>query len=786
MLTKFRHIKNFAVFKECDWDTSIRDKGNNIAILKKLNIIYGRNYSGKTSLSRIIRSLETGVKHPKYLDSSYEFSHTNGGSLSDKNLSACPYTVRVYNKDFLDENLKWLSNPDGSIKPFTILGEKNIEIENEIAKNEKMLGSIKEKIGLHWDSFCKASEHRELEDKVQRKKRELDDKLREKANTDIKQNPIYRNINYNIGTIKSDIATIGIDKTSILSAEQKSELTLSLTEESKDIIDFQLSIDNKLPIYRNAAADLLGRTINPTHITQELLEDPLLEEWVRNGLAHHKHKENCQFCGNTLTAQVWEKLNGHFNKDSENLRDLIDNLIVSIRDEQKRAREFSLPNDAGFYSSLQEKFRDIKSRLTEEVKQYIAALGILITELESRKSDIYKSRCLPDIRQDYKISATIQEIKGVVKAHNFKTSSLSSDQDQARRILRLSEVATFTRDIDYSNKSHEIDRLSGELRQLKIAIEKLNEKSAETLGKISELHNQLQDEHKGAELVNHYLKNHFGHEALQLNATESIDSKVITFSITRNGELAYNLSEGECSLVAFCYFIAKLQDTNTVGKELIIWIDDPISSLDSNHIYFIFSLIENAIAKPIKDPTTSVTTYRYSQLFISTHNLDFLKYLKRISKPKNDNEFFTLERGAESSKIKLMPSYLKRFVTEFNYLFSQIHKCANPHAELEDHDAFYNFGNNLRKFLEAYLFYKYPNNKSNDEKLLLFFGGNDLHTDLTNRVNNELSHLEEIFDRSMRPIEVPEIPKLAKFVLETIQQKDPDQYSALLESIRDT
>ncbi len=482
---------------------------------------------------------------------------------------------------------------------------------------------------------------------------------------------------------------------------------------------------------------------------------------------------------------MWEKLNGHFNKDSENLRDLIDNLIVSIRDEQKRARELSLPNDAGFYSSLQEKFRDIKSRLTEEVKQYIAALGILITELESRKSDIYTSRCLPDIRQDYKISATIQEIKGVVKAHNFKTSSLSSDQDQARRILRLSEVATFTRDIDYSNKSREIDRLSGELRQLKIAIEKLNEKSSEALVKISELHNQLQDEHKGAELVNHYLKNHFGHEALQLNATESIDSKVITFSITRNGELAYNLSEGECSLVAFCYFIAKLQDTNTVGKELIIWIDDPISSLDSNHIYFIFSLIENAIAKPIKDSTTSVTTYRYSQLFISTHNLDFLKYLKRISKPKNDNEFFTLERGAGSSKIKLMPSYLKRFVTEFNYLFSQIHKCANPHAELEDHDAFYNFGNNLRKFLEAYLFYKYPNNKSNDEKLLLFFGGNDLHTDLTNRVNNELSHLEEIFDRSMRPIEVPEIPKLAKFVLETIQQKDPDQYSALLESIRD-
>ena len=63
--------------------------------------------------------------------------------------------------------------------------------------------------------------------------------------------------------------------------------------------------------------------------------------------------------------------------------------------------------------------------------------------------------------------------------------------------------------------------------------------------------------------------------------------------------------------------MAKLQDIKTDGeKPYIIWIDDPISSLDSNHIFFIFSLINSELFEDKK--------LKYKQLFISTHNLDFL------------------------------------------------------------------------------------------------------------------------------------------------------------------
>ena len=193
----------------------------------------------------------------------------------------------------------------------------------------------------------------------------------------------------------------------------------------------------------------------------------------------------------------------------------------------------------------------------------------------------------------------------------------------------------------------------------------------------------------------------------------------------RGGNLANNMSEGERSLVAFCYFMAKLEDTDTKGRDVFVFIDDPVSSLDANHVFFVFSLIENLIAAP-----ATVGHGGYSQLSISTHNLEFLKYLEKLSKPKTGGkEFFCVEVDKRGSKVKSMPRYLRQYVTEFNYLFHQIYKCSMADPG-EEHDCFYNFGNILRKFLEAYLFYRYPCNYegegSHAVRMRKFFGtGNE-------------------------------------------------------------
>jgi wobble nucleotide-excising tRNase len=299
----------------------------------------------------------------------------------------------------------------------------------------------------------------------------------------------------------------------------------------------------------------------------------------------------------------------------------------------------------------------------------------------------------------------------------------------------------------------------------------------------SKLESAAKDESRGADLVNKHVADFFGHDELKLVAEGSAPN--VKFKVQRDGKEAKNLSEGECSLISFCYFIAKLEDEmkdKVKGTQLIIYIDDPISSLDGNHIFFMFSLIESIIAKP----------KNYGQLFISTHNLDFLKYLKRLTIPDGSQQLshFLIERrhkqNDKRSFVTIMPTHIREYVTEFNYLFGQIYEVykevkGDRKAKIDNsYNQFYNLPNNIRKFLECYLFYKFPNNTNPLNNLPRLFDGTV--PTLINRVINEYSHLTYI-DRGWKPIDVDEVEECAKIVIEKIKEKDPDQFAALLESI---
>jgi AAA15 family ATPase/GTPase len=72
MITKFKSINNLAVFQNYFWDSCVCDSTGNVVTFKDINVIYGRNYSGKTTLSRIIRALEKGEISDKYENPEFE------------------------------------------------------------------------------------------------------------------------------------------------------------------------------------------------------------------------------------------------------------------------------------------------------------------------------------------------------------------------------------------------------------------------------------------------------------------------------------------------------------------------------------------------------------------------------------------------------------------------------------------------------------------------------------------------------------------------------------------
>lgn len=174
-------------------------------------------------------------------------------------------------------------------------------------------------------------------------------------------------------------------------------------------------------------------------------------------------------------------------------------------------------------------------------------------------------------------------------------------------------MASFIGDITYDTELARIASLKTDADTANIVFTEAEAEILEQETEVTRLQGQQKDERKGAERVNDLLNHFFGHDGITLEAKDNIENTSVKFEVTRDGKSAYNLSEGECSLIAFCYFIAKLEEPDSKGKDLIIYIDDPISSLDGNHIFFMFSLIESLIAKPIKN-ADGTNNYRYKQL----------------------------------------------------------------------------------------------------------------------------------------------------------------------------
>lgn len=300
-------IDNFGSYKNYTWinrDTEFKD----------INIIYGRNYSGKTTLSRVFKCLENKSLHDDYENQNFCFTLEDNSSIDNNSITTNEFEICVYNTDFVKENLNWLHNQDGTIKPFTILGEANIETEDKINVIVNNLGDKPEdekeepNKGLFFNLWEVKNKFNKSNEKYKDLTTALEFKLKTKANQEMKHNALYKKANYNIKGIKDDIIYIKNNNISLLS-DDTVESNKKLINESikKDIDELPEKKPNFEKLY-NEVKEILTKSIKPSFPIQELLNDSLLQEWVRSGSSLHKEKrDTCAFCGNLIDESTWKK-----------------------------------------------------------------------------------------------------------------------------------------------------------------------------------------------------------------------------------------------------------------------------------------------------------------------------------------------------------------------------------------------------------------------------------------------------------------------------------------------
>lgn len=778
MIEKITNI-NFGIFKNYNWDMNL---GNNTKF-EKINIIYGRNYSGKTTLSRIIRALETKTISEKYENPKFEIQFSSESPetnlITQDNYSTNNDVIRVFNEDFVRENLSFPYSDDGDIKAFALLGKENVELKTTTNKLKAELGNNEEnnKTGLYKDQETKQKECDDAEEKHRIKKKELDDKLTDKA-----RNIGNNTRNYKRNNLEEDINTVLETEYSPLDETKRNNLDILLKESQKETINNIKESTVNFQNLMNKTKLLVEQKIGDTEKIEELVKNAQLNRWVKEGKTIQKGRKTCAFCGNTISDERWSTLDRHFDEEYEKLDKNITNQISLIESEKLKIQTCFAIEEEKFYLHFRDKIKDLKARADLLKKDSDDLFLCLKEQLENKQKFMLDNiNFYPPKDLSADISSFVSYYNQIIEQNNNYGANLAKEQKEAQNQLRLHKVYDFCKTIDYKKQKDLIKEYQLIAEKAKNELDKIKRNISEKEQKIEELNAQMSNEKEGAKKINEYLVNFFDANHLVLDVEKDEDDqndRQVTFSILRDGKRAYNLSEGECHIIAFCYFMAKLNEIE--NKKPIIWIDDPICSLDDNHICSVYSLIHSKLREK----------NNYEQLFVSTHNLDFFKYIKGLIYDEKKSQYMIIERDEEKALIKTMPNHMKIYATEFNYLFKQIYDCAHFSSSIPKDDnlnIFYNFGNNTRKFLEIFLYYEYPDmfGQNKDEHAMRErrkeFFGDEFETIFARHYTNNFSHGN--IERAIYPFSDEECKKLANLLINKIKDNNEKQFNALCKSI---
>lgn len=793
-ITKIAKIDNFGIFKNFDWDSSLshqNKKGENeVYNFKDINIFYGRNYSGKTSLSKIIRALEIKSISSKYENPNFRIKLQDDSEITPCNLSNFQHPIHVYNSDFLRENLKFLHNEDENIESFSVtLGGDNQQTLQRIKELKSKLGSDDEnsKSGFFLDIQNKTKELRDSTINHQNKKQFLEKLLTDKAtkNSDSIKNQHERfgNIRYDKRSLDADISEVQKSSYQHLTSDQiqRFENIIQQRELSDppELLSFNLNFASLV----NSTAVILKTIVGSSKKIEELVNNSDLHKWVEIGHPLHKDRNTCSFCNNEISATRRKELQNHFDQETQKLQSKIAEKIKDL-DQLLIGDQFKVNfNIQHYYQQYHTDLLQLSTELQAILDKQKLSIEKLKKLLEQKNGKLFTEikAEYPDDHSD-KINAVLDKISQIRFECIQLNSELTAKQKEAKNELRLNHVYQFLHNINYSQLKTDIETAFDAIDPLQRQLDELKTKKSVIENQIEEEEAKLKSEEEACKRIKNILNHNFGHQALSLEPIEvnTTNGKEIKFEIQRNGTKANNLSEGEQSLISFCYFIAKIQDDLDENKKPIIWIDDPICSLDNNHIYFIYSLLENICLDN-----------KYGQLFISTHNLDFLKYLHQLTamgktdlQEKRERAFYQIEGSFIGSLIKKMSSHLEKSSSEFIYLFNIIYQCSLAN-EIDDsnHLYFYNFANNARKFLEIYTYYLYPNPLLQDRTRLQLFWNDRLPRIFSERINHDGSHAVTILEGKITLRDFSEITTNAKIILAKLNERNSEQYHSLLESI---
>jgi wobble nucleotide-excising tRNase len=701
MIKRVQSIKNLGVFQDYKFNGNIQEFNDK-------NIIYGWNYSGKTTLSRLFSFLEKKEIPQEYSDVEFDIKLENNTSINQQNVGNCPFIVKVFNSEFIRENLRF-DSIDKKMKGITFDVGESAHLRPIIEKNESDIEALSDKIKKFSININKNND--------------FESNFTAQAGK-IKNDYFNSLIEFNKGHLKkiipaneSDLSNYIIQDPKIV---QKIKLD-SIAQNDKNKIESLKSKSRYNELFENAK---LALEFEPPKVNgDQLLEsDTELYDWAKKGLTYHEVKglKRCAFCNGILEQERVVNLNSFFTNEAAKLRESINGIKREINQEKEHFEtlDWSKISKNDISGSLQPQFEELLSAYPIIKQDYENLLNKLIAKLDAKlenslfiKTDIGTIESTANV----KLEEWINSVETIFNEHKNLIDNFKKNQDSSREKYQKHLVALFLQEIKYfevQRKSKTEQRLHQIYRS--IITRKKNENQTHR--------NKLKSITAGMAEMNIFIKRFLHRDDILIDVTEDD-----YFILKRGPKVAQNLSEGEKTAIAFSHFMVMLESlyVDKTLKETVIFIDDPISSLDANHIAEVSSLINSFFFRKEEvpnDPTKKIIVNCFKQLFISTHNFDFYSFLRdanNIKKKKHIEDkgekkevpschyYFIKKMSKDKSDIIKMPSHLIRYKSEYVYLFSIIYAYYESGCPTEG-DNIILLPNAIRRFLEIYTLFKLP------------------------------------------------------------------------------
>lgn len=744
MLTGIQTLKTFGIFDEYTRPAGMKDFCDR-------NVIYGWNYSGKTTLSRIFHALNEKTTHVDMVGCKFSLTDQGGATITEENLAGSTKTVRVFNSDFVSESLNWNGR---AFSPILLLGAEARDAKEKIEHYEEVIKRCTDRAAVH-----------------RRAMQVMDDRFAEGKTAAAKHIKTTLDIveAFTAVHLNQLLTVIGIDDTNYVLAQEQITNDLSLaTSSEKDKLPAVAAIQfaSTAPSIHGTAGALFKQKPASSKVIEALRAHPQISEWVSEGLTLHKDKETCEFCLNLLTAERRADLHSHFSKELTAQRQSLATLLEHIKLLPFKGVDLR-------ESDLNAQFRPRLNPLLEKVREAVTAYDTWIEAMDASVHEKLReqfSEVAPPQDPQPLVAAVTEAVNGIntlINESNAITNNFSTAKSAAIRRLKMHFAQQFT--IDF--KTHEVVDAKGkranEAKRYEAAMASATTKMKEQQARINRAQN-------GREKINERIVNLLNSEAIQIEVVP--DEGVDRFILKRNGRIAKHLSEGEKTAIAFAFFLTKLLEDPELA-DVIVYIDDPISSLDSNHIFQVFSILKTTFFKKMPSVKVPVTTCK--QLFVSTHNFEFFSLLRDL--PGEKNYFLTKRISSTRSTFINLPTSISRYSSEYHYLFHILYdydKSANK-ADVEHLLA---LPNAARRFLELYTYAKLPLGRkvSVEQRAERLFGAEKASRIL--KVLHHFSHLESIERLMANTNLVSDIDGAVTELMECLKA-DKDHYDALVEAV---